>query len=147
MTTKWGIQDINWFCLLKLSRNKLKSVEEMNEYFFSFCLITRVDGEKMWLTHPNNVIIEDTSMLVGDIIFCSQLQKISFKFLFYKNQHVAIADEDIIFFQRHSALTSLIYYWYKNKLQLKNIHLFILTIISSTTLSGSKNPLEFEILI
>ena len=75
LTTKWGIQDINWFCLLKLSRNKLKSVEEMNEYFFSFCLITRVDGEKMWLTHPNNVIIEDTSMFWGDDTFCSQLQK------------------------------------------------------------------------
>ena len=74
LTTKWGIQDINWFCLLKLSRNKLKSMEEMNEYFFAFCLITRVDGEKMWLTHPNNVITEDTSMLWGDNIISSRLQ-------------------------------------------------------------------------
>ena len=46
LTTKYGVRVINWFCLLKLSRNKLKSVEEMNEYFLSFCLITRGDGER-----------------------------------------------------------------------------------------------------
>ena len=112
----------------------------MNEYFLSFCLITRGDGKWWWLTHPNNVIIEDLSMIYGERIIVVQ-----FLNNFFALSRVLINFPGVIY--RCIINNQHLVYLFNESLREKIWKLYFFhKIVTSTNSSGSKNPLGFEIL-